>query len=196
MMADVLVDAVIEVVDAVEKRLAARIAALEARPVPAPGERGPEGLPGRDGEPGAPGTPGDRGVDGRDGRDGKDGRDGLDGKAGEPGAPGTDGRDGLGFEDLDIAYDGERTITLRFARGDRELTYPIKLVGAMLYRGVYDMDRKYEPGDCVTWAGSMWVAKAETVSKPGTDPTWQLSAKRGQEGKAGRDGRDAREVRS
>src|SRR5690554_732215 len=44
------------------------------------------------------------------------GRDGTDGAKGDPG---KDGADALGFDDMDATYDGGRTITLRFARGDR-----------------------------------------------------------------------------
>lgn len=198
---DALVDAVIELVESVERRVMTRVEAVEARvarelaaPVPGPpgpagdvGPRGPAGELGPVGPVGPPGAPGAPGATG------------ATGPRGEPGAVGPEGpagRDGLGFEDLDLAFDGERTLTLRFARGDQERAYPIKLIGMMVYRGVFDGARAYEIGDTVTWAGSLWVAKADTTSKPGTDHTWQLSAKRGQEGKAGRDlvrdGKDGR----
>ena len=54
------------------------------------------------------------------------------------------------------------------------------------YLGTHDPGEVYEPGDGVTHGGSLWVARARTSSKPGTDDTWTLAIKRG------KDGRDAR----
>lgn len=154
------------------------------------GEPGPQGLPGRDGRDGAPGPAGPSGRDGRDGIDGKDG------------AP---GRNGLSFEDiLPPVYDSEgRTITLRFARGDRVLDLPLVLVGTTHYRGVW-RDKEYVPGDLVTWDGSLWHCNAVTEDRPGigSPKAWTLAVKRGRDGKngekgdrgppgpAGKDGRD------
>ena len=117
-------------------------------------------------------------VVGRDGVDGKDGVDGLDGKPGEIGAP------GLGFDDLDVTLHGDgRTVVLAFMRGEVVKRFEIALP-AMVYRGVFDPDRRYAPGDTVTFAGSGWVCNAPTSAKPGeTEKTWTLAVKRGRDGK-------------
>lgn len=64
-------------------------------------------------------------------------------------------------------------------------------VAALEQRGVNlaDADRgvwkegPYPRGSCVTFGGSYWLAKQDTTSKPGTDSTWRLVAKRGADGK-------------
>src|SRR5690606_9881059 len=113
-----------------------RIAELEARE-PEKGEKGDPGEPGPAGEPGRDGADGAPGADGKDGvgmagglidrsghliltlTDGTTrdmglvvGKDGADGRDGAP------GRDGFGFDDMAVKYDGERTITFRWARGE------------------------------------------------------------------------------
>lgn len=112
------------------------------------------------------------------------GRDGRDGAKGDPG---KDGADGLGFDDMEATYDGGRTITLRFARGDRvkEFAFEVPMV---IDRGVYSQGREYSPGDGVTWAGSYWIAQERTREKPDTGKGWRLAVKRG------RDGKDAERV--
>jgi hypothetical protein len=96
------------------------------------------------------------------------GRDGAAGKDGEPGAPGRDGRDGIdgvGFDDLSAEYDGERTITLRAARGDnvKEWSWQMPVV---IDRGVYRDGTQYEKGDATTFGDG-----------------WRLAVKRGRDGK-------------
>ncbi|CAN1721181.1 phage portal protein [Hyphomicrobium sp. 1Nfss2.1] len=180
-------------VSALGKKLSAlgdRIADLEARQ-PERGPRGEDGAPGRDGKDadlndvlrcvheqvtsqvataikGLP-VP-------------KDGRDGRDGQTIQ-GPPGRDGDDGLGFDDMNIEFDGERTITLAFVRGDRfkskSVTFPI-----VLDRGVHKPNQLYEPGDGVTCKGSYWIAKKPTTTKPGDDTSaWRLAVRRGRDGK-------------
>lgn len=173
------------------------------------GADGKDGAPGRDGAAGTvdpeliaravaeevanipPATNGKDGEPGRDGRDGLPGRDGKDGAPGEAGKDGTDGlngRDGLGFDDLTVDYDGERTVTLRFAAGDRVKEFPIKFP-VIIDRGVWKDGQTYERGDAVTWGGSLHVAKKDTSTKPDTpDSDWRLSAKRGRDGKDGKAG--------
>ena len=68
--------------------LLARIAALEARPLPRDG---------RDGEKGLDGTPGANGRDGEKGEKGDKGDRGPEGQPGPQGVPGRDGRDGIGL---------------------------------------------------------------------------------------------------
>jgi integrin beta 3 len=171
------------------------------------GERGEKGDPGRDGkdgrdgvpgpagpkgEPGIAGERGDKGDPGRDSKDGRDGSPGPAGPKGEPGIagergakgdPGRDGKDGLGFDDLDISYDGERTFTFRMVRGPRTKEWHFK-APLLVDRGVWT-EQAYERGDCATHGGSLWIAQRDTRAKPGTGDDWRLACKKG------RDGRDA-----
>lgn len=108
-------------------------------------------------------------------------RDGVDGK---------DGADGLGFDDMQAEYDGERGVTLKFARGDQVKSVSLR-IPVVIDRGVYRADEGYEPGDGVTWGGSYWIAQQETKAKPDTPNSgWRLAVKKGRDGKDGRDGID------
>lgn len=168
---------------------------------------GPRGEQGPEGKPGLNGAQGEKGDPGRDGtglagavinREGslvltmQDGRTvdlglviGCDGKDGKDGAP---GRDGLGFDDLDIAYDGQRNFSIRMQRGDAvksfEFTMPV-----MIYRGIWKEGTDYSVGDTVTWDGSLWHCHEASNAKPGNGKTgWQLCSKKGRDGKDGERG--------
>lgn len=144
---------------------------------------GSPGLPGRDGLPGVPGPTGEKGIDGKHGTDGRD------------------GIDGLGFDDLSVTYDGERTFTLTFEKGDRVKTFPFSMP-IILDRGVYAAGKTYVKGDGVTWGGSFWIAQDDTSAKPGEpgapSRAWRLAVKKGADGKEGKpgekglDGKDGR----
>lgn len=105
----------------------------------------------------------------------------LEALAPVPGPPGPTGADGLGFDDADVQYDGERLITLTWARGDARAERAIKLP-AMLYRGVHVPGKLYDRGDVVTRDGSLWHANAETTTTPvGGAPAWTLAVKHGRD---------------
>lgn len=158
----------------------------------------PPAEPGEKGEKGDKGDPGDRGEDGlgisetlidRSGslvvimQDGTKRELGpVVGKDGEPGAPGKDGADGLGFDDLTVTHDGHREFTLVFERGDRRKEFSFSLP-VTLDCGVYSEGRAYEPGDSVTWGGSLWIAQRDTCAKPGESDDWRLAVKRGRDGR-------------
>ena len=95
-------------------------------------------------------------------------------------------RDGFGFEDLSAQLaDDERTLLLRFARGDAvkefALTMPI-----VLDRGVFREGTAYACGDACTFGGSLWIAQADTSAKPDAPTSgWRLAVKRGRDGKDG-----------
>lgn len=91
------------------------------------------------------------------------------------------GADGLGFDDLTVEHDGERSFTLHFSQGARVKSYPISF-DVPLDRGVW-RERSYQKGDGVTWAGSWWIAQGKTDSKPGTSSDWRLAVKAGRNGK-------------
>jgi len=121
------------------------------------------------------------------GEDGRDGRDGLPGVPGDKGRDGIDGKDGLGFEDLAVSYDGERTFTFKLERGEKTKAWEFS-IPCMIYRGVW-RDGAHQRGDAVTHGGSIWIASKDTETKPDTaDSDWQLAAKRGRDGKDGKPG--------
>lgn len=112
------------------------------------------------------------------------------------GKDGDPGKDGFGFEDLDVAYDGEKTITLKFSKGETVKEFPL-FMPIVLDRGVYRDGSEYKPGDAVTWAGSVWIAQKDTTAKPDVSGDWRLSVKRGRDGKDGvvKDARPVTSVR-
>lgn len=160
-----------------------------------------DGLDGKPGEKGEKGDPGQDGAPGRDGVDVKDlfrGEGGVlvatmsDGRVkelgqfvGKDGEPGKDGADGLGFDDLSFEYDGEKTITLRFTKGDQVKEFPV-VMPVVIDRGVFSEGKAYSPGDGVTWGGSFWIAQEETCEKPDSAKGWRLAVKKGRDGKDGK----------
>lgn len=183
---------------AANEALQARIAELEAR-TPEKGDKGEPGERGADGAAGADGAPGKDGADGRGVKDLLIDREGSliatmdDGATknlgpiiGKDGAPGKDGRDGFSLDDFDCEAIDERTIRLKFVRGEEahsyELTFPVPV-----YRDVYKEGSEYERGDMVTWGGALWHCDAPTKDKPGTD-NWTLAVKKGRDGKDAKNG--------
>lgn len=154
-----------------------------------PGAAGPAGAAGEKGEPGAKGEAGPAGRDGRDGQPGRDGEKGIDGKDGAPGLNGKDGIDGLGFDDIQVEFDGERSFKLVFIRGDQRKEFGAFILPTVIDRGVWK-EGEFKRGDAVTWGGSLWIAQKDTAGKPDTpDSGWRLSAKKGRDGKDGKDGK-------
>lgn len=167
------------------------------------GANGKDGRDGIDGKDGAPGPSGRDGMDGKDGAPGRDGKDGapgpqgldgakgLDGRDGKDGMDGRDGSDGLGFDDLDVAFDGERTFTLTFTKGERVKTFPFR-VPTVIYRDIYAEGKAYEAGDVVTWGGSAWIATADVSVMPGLKTPeslkWRCMVQKGREGRQGQKG--------
>lgn len=101
---------------------------------------------------------------------------------------GKDGLDGLGFDEMTVEHDGERTFTIKAMRGERVKELGRFVVPAQIYRGVYEAGKGYERGDTTTWAGSMWHATTTTTAKPGESKDWTLCVQRGREGKPGTKG--------
>lgn len=97
---------------------------------------------------------------------------------------GKDGADGLGFDDMEAVYDGEKTITLKFVRGERVKEFAFTLP-VVIDRGIYTEGKTYSAGDGVTWGGSFWIAQKETSSKPGEGGDWRLAVKKGRDGRDG-----------
>lgn len=211
-------EAVKQYVDAELGAMSTRIEAIEAKgadnAIPQKAEPGPRGEPGETGPQGESGAEGAQGPQGERGEQGGSGQRGEPGERGREGAgiacaaitregelmltltdgavltPGrVDGRDGLSIEDLSIEYDGERTMTLVFSRGERRKEIPVTFP-AMIYRGVFETGRSYARGDTVTRNGSMYHCNvAATAAQPGDGSAdWTLTVKHGRDGRSGRDG--------
>ncbi len=98
-------------------------------------------------------------------------------------------KDGLGFDDLSFEYDGERSLTLKFQRGEQSKVFSVKLP-VVIDRGVFKEDAVYERSDGATYGGSWWIAQKDAPKgKPGTSEDWRLAVKKG------RDGKDAEQPR-
>jgi hypothetical protein len=105
------------------------------------------------------------------------------------GPAGRDGVDGVGFDDLIVEHDGERTFTFKAVRGDVVKALGTFTLPIPIYRKVWIEGRTYEPCDRVTWAGSEWHCETATTTKPGDgSKAWVLSVKHGRDAKDGRDG--------
>jgi len=200
--------------------LLARAPAPQAGP---PGERGEKGDPGAPGVPGPRGEKGEAGPPGQDGADGRDALEldilaGIDPARSYP--RGTVAayrggviramrktepvvRDDLAAAGWLVLMDGvaaiehtqadERTLVITTTRTSGAAARAELRSPTMLYRGIYVADAGYEPGDTVTWAGSLWhcqrAARGETPDAPGDgDRAWRLVAKRGRDGRDGKDG--------
>jgi hypothetical protein len=93
---------------------------------------------------------------------------------------GKDGKDAMPVEEIDIQLN-ERKLTIKLGDTVKELTLP-----ALIDRGVWK-EGNYEKGDCVSYDGSLWIAREDTEDAPSTSKAWRLSVKKG------RDGRDLRD---
>lgn len=106
--------------------------------------------------------------------------------AGKEGKP---GKDGLGFDDVRVEFDGERTVDFVFERGDDRKKYPIVFPN-IIDRGYYEPEKEYERGDGIRYGGSYWIAQEKTSWKPGgPESGWTLAVKKGRDGKNGTDGK-------
>lgn len=109
----------------------------------------------------------------------------VPGPAGKDGANGKDGADGLGFDDLSVDFDGNRTLAFNFQRGDIKKTFSIPLP-FQRYCGSYQPDYPYVIGDVVTSGGNAWHCQQPTTIRPGDSVSaWKMMVRKG------RDGRDA-----
>jgi integrin beta 3 len=87
-------------------------------------------------------------------------------------------RDGFSLDDINLeSKDGGRILVLKFTGGGHEITRELKL-DVIIDRGVFRLGQEYQKGDCVTYGGSMFIAKTETTNTPPGDD-WRLSVKSG-----------------
>lgn len=136
---------------------------------------GPKGDRGEDGVAGPAGQKGDRGAQGEPG---------PEGKSGPVGPP---GRDGVGFDDIDVMYDGRRSLTIAFSKGDETKHWTFR-IPVMIDAGVWK-EAAYEAGDCVTFRGHLWVAQKDTDAQPDTAPAhWRMAIRKPRDGRDGKAG--------
>jgi hypothetical protein len=130
----------------------------------------------------------------------------VTGDKGEKGEPGRDGRDAADLALLrsyiveqvtsEIAGifkaasftspDGGRTLTAAFGGISHEIKTRLPLDA-----GVWT-ERAYVAGDTVSHGGSMFIAQANTIEKPGKSDDWRLAVKRGADGRDWRPEQDKR----
>jgi hypothetical protein len=89
--------------------------------------------------------------------------------------------DGIASIDITQSHEREFTVSAKLASGaitDKSFSVPV-----MIYRDIFKEGEKYQPGDSVTWAGSVWYCHAETTDKPGEPSSkgWKLAVKRGRD---------------
>ena len=78
---------------------------------------------------------------------------------------------------VEFAYDGERSFTVKSGESQQVFTLPI-----IIDRGVYDSEKNYDRGDAVSSGGSLWIAQKDSPDhKPGDGDGWRLAVKRGRD---------------
>lgn len=107
----------------------------------------------------------------------------------EPGPKGDKGDPGMGFDNMEILHDGERTVTFKLTRGS-ELKEQSIVLPIVIDRGVFKEDTAYQRGDAVSYHGSMFIAQRDIGSgdRPeGETSAWRLAVKRGRNGRDGKE---------
>lgn len=104
---------------------------------------------------------------------------------GPPGTNGTDGADGLGFDDLSVDFDGDRTLAFTLSRGGVVKSFPVVLP-FLKYQGAYAEGVPYVVGDVVTSGGNAWHCQKPTTLRPGDSvATWKMMVRKGRDGRDG-----------
>lgn len=90
-----------------------------------------------------------------------------------------------GISTVDVANDDERMFTVTVTRASGACETKTFGIPVMIYRGVFKSEGSYQPGDTVTWGGSLWHCDETTADKPGEigSKGWTLATKRGRDGK-------------
>lgn len=108
---------------------------------------------------------------------------------GKDGDKGLDGKDGADFSDVELDYDGERSLIIRGRGGELVKRLPIPID-----RGYWREGMKSEKGDVVTQEGSAWIALKDTSAKPCRENAddWRMMARKGRDGAPGPAGKEYR----
>lgn len=151
----------------------------------------------KDGAPGPPGPPGEPGRDGRDGQPGVPGLTGEKGEKGADGAHGTNGRDGRDavLDELAIKWLDDRRGEFIWKSTGESIqggSFALQPPPGLVYRGIWKSGETYQPGENVTYGGSLWMCLQTTSARPGDAQAearaWQLAVKKGSDGRDGKSG--------
>lgn len=102
-----------------------------------------------------------------------------------------------GIDDLSIELgDDLRSVHVRCTMTGGKLVERTLAIPALIDRGIFKSETRYEAGDVVTWDGSMWVCRGVALDvRPGIPSgqplheeslaAWRLAVKRGRDGRDG-----------
>lgn len=88
-----------------------------------------------------------------------------------------------GVSNIDIKQDNQRTFSISLERASGAVEVKSFDVPVTIYRDVFKAGTEYQPGDTVTWGGSMWHCNEPTTDKPGETGSkgWTLAVKKGRD---------------
>ena len=88
-----------------------------------------------------------------------------------------------GVAGVNIQRDEERCFTISIEKASGLVDVKTFTIPVTIYRDVFKAGKEYEPGDTVTWAGSLWHCNEKTADKPGEPGTkgWTLAVKKGRD---------------
>lgn len=88
-----------------------------------------------------------------------------------------------GVSSVDIKQDNQRTFSISLERASGAVEIKSFDVPVTIYRDVFKAGTEYQPGDTVTWGGSMWHCNEPTTDKPGETGSkgWTLAVKKGRD---------------
>ncbi|MEY7815895.1 phage gp6-like head-tail connector protein [Enterobacter cloacae] len=88
-----------------------------------------------------------------------------------------------GVAGVNIQQDEERLFTISLEKASGLVEVKTFAIPVTIYRDVFKSGKEYEPGDTVTWAGSLWHCNEKTTDKPGEPGTkgWTLAVKKGRD---------------
>ncbi|WP_248884238.1 phage gp6-like head-tail connector protein [Escherichia coli] len=88
-----------------------------------------------------------------------------------------------GVSNVDIKQDNQRTFSISLERASGAVEVKSFDVPVTIYRDVFKTGTEYQPGDTVTWGGSMWHCNEPTTDKPGETGSkgWTLAVKKGRD---------------
>lgn len=88
-----------------------------------------------------------------------------------------------GVSNVDIKQDNQRTFSISLERASGAVEVKSFDVPVTIYRDVFKSGTEYQPGDTVTWGGSLWHCNEVTADKPGEPGSkgWTLAVKKGRD---------------
>lgn len=88
-----------------------------------------------------------------------------------------------GVSNVDIKQDNLRTFSISLERASGVVEVKSFDVPVTIYRDVFKAGNEYQPGDTVTWGGSLWHCNESTTDKPGETGSkgWTLAVKKGRD---------------